>query len=133
MVQVIEIPANSFEREVKEADKPVVVEFWRRSCSNCQKFKPIYEKLPDIFGDKVKFLKMNMFLSLENLKLAEGFGVEETPTLKLFCKGREIGEIIGYRPFDKVVKEIEETLEREEYCHKQSTPIEDAVLKVGFT
>ncbi len=69
-------------------------------------------------GNKVKFLKMNMFLSLENLKLAEGFGVEETPTLKLFCEGREIGEIIGYRPLDKVVKEIGEILEREEYCHR---------------
>lgn len=102
MERVVEIPANSFDREVKGSDKPVVVEFWIRSCSNCQKFKPVYEKLPEIFGDKVKFLKMNMFLSLENLKLAEGFGVEETPTLKLFCEGREIGEI----------------LEREEYCHR---------------
>jgi hypothetical protein len=49
---------------------------------------------------------MNMFLSLENLKLAEGLGVEETPTLKLFCKGREIGQIIRYMPLDKATKEI---------------------------
>ena len=122
MEQVVEIPANSFNREVKGSDKPVVVEFWIRSCSICQKFRQVYEKLPEIFGDKVKFLKMNMFLSLENLKLAEDFGVEETPTLKLFCVGREIGEIIGYRPLDKVVKEIEEILEREGSCRRQSTP-----------
>jgi thioredoxin-related protein len=63
---------------------------------------------------------MNMFLSLENLKLAEGLGAEETPTLKLFCKGREIGQIIGYKPLDKVVREIEEILEPEGYCHGQS-------------
>jgi len=59
---------------------------------------------------------MNMFLSLENLKLAEGLGVEETPTLKLFCKGKEIGQIIGFKPLDEVVKEIEEVLDPEEHC-----------------
>ena len=61
-----------------------------------------------------------MFLNLENLKLAEGLGVEETPTLKLFCKGREIGQIIGYKPLDEVVKEIEEILDPEEYCEWKS-------------
>jgi len=100
----------------------VIIEFWVRSCSNCKKFRPIYDKLPEIFGDKAKFLKMNMFLSLENLKLAEGLGVEETPTLKLFCKGREIGQIIGYMPLDKATKEIEDIFKREKYCNKQNTP-----------
>jgi len=119
MNQIAEIPADSFERTVKRGDKPVIVEFWIKSCGNCQKFRPVYEKLPEIFGDKVEFLKMNMFLSLQNLKLAEGLGVEETPTLKLFCKGEEIGQIIGFKPLDEVVKEIEEILERKQYCQSQ--------------
>jgi thiol-disulfide isomerase/thioredoxin len=94
----------------------VIIEFWIRSCENCQKFKPIYERLPEILGDRAYLLKMNMFLSLENLKLAEGLGVEETPTLKFFCKGREIGQIIGYRSLDDVVEEIKEILEKERGC-----------------
>jgi len=120
--QVVEIPANSFGRTVNGAHKPVIIEFWIKSCSNCQKFRPVYEKLPEIFDDKVDFLKMNMFLSLDNLKLAEGLGVEETPTLKLFCKGREIGQIVGYRSLDDVVKEIEEVLERARYCQGEKVP-----------
>ena len=120
MVNVVEVSSKTFDKEVKAADKPIVIEFWIRSCGYCQKFKPIYEKLPEIFGNKVKFLEMNMFKSLENLKLAEGFGVEETPTLKFFCKDKEIGEIVGFRPLDKVVEEIEEILIREEYCKKQN-------------
>jgi thioredoxin 1 len=110
MTEAVEILAKSFEREVKKADRPVVIEFWIHSCSFCQKFKPIYEQLPMVFKDKIKFLKMNMFLTLDNLKLAEGLGVEDTPTLKLFCKGEEIGEIIGYRSHDVVTKEIKELL-----------------------
>ena len=114
MNQIAEIPADSFERAVKGSDKSVIIEFWIESCEKCQKFKPVYAKLPEIFGNKIKFLKMDMFLSLENLKLAEGLGVEETPTLKLFRKGREIGQIIGYKPLEKIVKEIEKILEPED-------------------
>lgn len=119
MVQVVEISANNFDAEVKKVNIPIIVEFWIRSCVYCQKFKPIYEQLPEIFGDKVKFFAMNMFQSLENLRLAEGFGVEDTPTLKFFCMGTEIGEIIGYRPLEKAMEEIEAILECEDYCQKQ--------------
>jgi thioredoxin 1 len=117
MDQVVEVPADSFDVEVKRSKKPIVVEFWIKSCSICKKFNPVYEKLPQVFGDKVRFFKMNMFLSLENLKLAEGFGVEETPTLKVFCEGREIGEIVGYNSLDKVVKQIDRVIESDEDCH----------------
>jgi thioredoxin 1 len=120
MNQVVEIPADSFDRVVKESYKPIIVEFWIKSCEKCQRFRPVYERLPGIFGEKADFLKMNMFLSLENLKFAEGLGVEETPTLKLFCKGREIGQIIGYRSLDDIVREIKEILDRERYCQGQN-------------
>lgn len=122
MIKVAEISAGSFEKLVKESGQPVVIEFWMRSCSYCQKFAPIYEKLPATFDDKVTFLKVNMLQSLENLKLAEGLGVEDTPTLKLFCRGREAGEIIRPKTLDITVRAIKAILEREEYCKKRSTP-----------
>jgi len=112
--------ADALEKTTRESDRPVVIEFWIKSCPNCQKFKPVYEKLPEKFNDKIAFYKMNMFSSLANLKFAEGFGVEDTPTLKLFCKGREIGQIVGYRTLEQVVREIDEMLEPEPDCHGQS-------------
>lgn len=115
-MQIIEISAGSFDDEVAGSDKPVVLEFWVRSCGQCQKFKPVYEKLPEVFGDKVKFLRMNMLKSIENLRMAEGLGVEATPTTKLFCGDRVVGEIVGYRTLEEAVREIEEILEREDYC-----------------
>jgi thiol-disulfide isomerase/thioredoxin len=117
-MSVIEIPADSFIVEVEEAREPIVMEFWRKTCEYCKKFNPIYEKLPEIFDNKIKFFKMEMLKSLENLRLAEGFGVEETPALKFFCLGKEIGEIVGYRSLEEVVKEIKEVFRREEYCRK---------------
>lgn len=110
-MSVVDVQADSFDREVKGGDRPVVVEFWIKSCPNCQKFRPVYESLPEIFGDKVKFFKVDMFRSLENLRLAEGLGVEETPTVKIFHEGEEIGEVVGYRSLDDVVSEIREILQ----------------------
>ena len=123
---VEEIPAFAFDSEVRGADGPVVIEFWIRSCSECQRFKSVYEQLPAVFGGSVKFVKMNMFLSLENLRLAEGFGVEETPTVKLFCSGKEVGEVVGYRPLDNAVTEIKEILEREKCYNHYDTLSNDA-------
>ena len=113
MTHVREIPASSFDSEVTQTGHPVVVQFWIRSCSHCQRFKPAYEQLPQIFGVHVTFVKLNMFRSLENLRLAEGFDVEDTPTLKIFCKGRDVGELVGYRSLDTVVRELKDILERE--------------------
>jgi thioredoxin 1 len=117
MTQVVELSAVDFDSTIKKSNRPVVLEFWIRSCTFCQKFKPIYEQLPSIFEDKVKFYQMNMLLTLENLHLAESLGVEDTPTLKLFCKGNEIGELIGYRSLDIVKTEIESILQEKD-CYR---------------
>lgn len=117
MTQVVELSATAFDSVIKQSNRPVVIEFWIRSCTFCQKFKPIYEQLPSIFENKVNFFQMNMFLTLDNLHLAENLGVEDTPTLKLFCKGKEIGELIGYRSLQVVKTEIEDILQTED-CYE---------------
>ncbi len=109
MADIPDIQAGSFDDEVKNAGGAVVLEFWIRSCSGCQKFKPVYDQLPEVMSNRIKFLRMNMMKSIENLRLAEGMGVEQTPTTKVFCNGAEVGEVVGYRPLEEAVKEIEGT------------------------
>jgi hypothetical protein len=60
---------------------------------------------------------MDMLRNLDNLRLTESFGVEETPTLKIYCRGKEVGETIGYMSLNDVVNKIEEILERNDICH----------------
>jgi thioredoxin 1 len=110
VTDIHDIQAESFDDEVKNTVGAVVLEFWLRSCSGCQKFKPVYDMLPELMGDKIKFLRMNMLKSIENLRLAEGLGVEVTPTTKIFCNGDEVGEIVGYRSLEEAAEEIEGAL-----------------------
>ena len=107
---VKDISAEEFEREVKGSESPAVLEFWVRSCDQCRKFKPVYESLPEAFGGKVRFLRMNMLKSMENLWLAEGMGVEQTPTTKVYCSGGEVGTMVGYLPLEEAEKTITELL-----------------------
>lgn len=107
MSNVADIQAKDFDSEIAAPNKPVVVEFWIKSCGNCKKFKPVYEKLSERFGERLRFTRVNMFESVENLRLAEGLGVEETPTVKLFYKSKEIGQLIGFKPLDTANEELE--------------------------
>ncbi len=66
---------------------------------------------------------MNVLGSPENQRLAIGLGVLGTPTLKFFCDGRVVGEIVGYRPLEQLVEEIEEMLAKKDECLEQSTPL----------
>jgi len=123
MSKVMEIQADAWEGEVLKADKPVVVDFWHHMCGWCLKLNPVYEQLPERFGDRVKFVKVNVLGSPENQRLAIGLGVLGTPTLKFFCDGRVVGEIVGYRPLEQLVEEIEEILAKKDECLEQSTPL----------
>ena len=105
MEKVVDIQANDLE-EVNVSNQTVILEFWIKSCPHCSKFKSVYEQLPNHFGGNVKFFRMNMFTSIENLRLAESLSVKQTPTTKVFCKGREIGEILGYKPLDEAIEEL---------------------------
>lgn len=121
--KVVEIQAGDWEREVLRSEKPVVVDFWHPMCGWCLRLNPIYDQLPERFGDRVKFLKVNVLQSPENQRLALSLGILGTPTLKLICNGRFVGEIVGYRPMDRLIEEIERLLEKKEECLGQSTPL----------
>jgi thioredoxin 1 len=123
MSKVVEIRADAWESEVLKADRPVVVDFWHHMCGWCNKLNPVYEQLPERFGDRVKLVKVNILESPENQRLAIGLGVLGTPTLKFFCDGREVGEIIGYRPLDRLVEEIDDILKKKDECLEKSTPL----------
>jgi len=112
MSNVVDIQAKDFDSEIAESKNPVVVEFWIKSCGNCKKFKPVYEKLSEIFGDKLTFMRVNMFQSVANLRLAEGLGVEETPTVKLFYKSEEIGQMTGFKPLETATEELEAIIKK---------------------
>jgi len=83
-VQGVEVQADAWEREVLRAEEPVVVDFWHPICGWCLTLNPVYEWLPERFGERVKLGKVNALGSPENQRLAIGLDILGTPTIKVF-------------------------------------------------
>jgi thioredoxin 1 len=89
---ILEVGDSSFESEVLQSDKPVLVDFWAPWCGPCRAIAPIVEELAEDFGDKVKFTKCNVD---ENPTTPTKYGIKSIPTLIFFKDGEIQDKVIG--------------------------------------
>ena len=87
-----EVEDGSFESEVLQSDKPVLVDFWAPWCGPCKAIGPVVEELANDFGDKVKFTKCNVD---NNPVTPSKYGIKAIPTLILFSEGNVVDQITG--------------------------------------
>jgi thioredoxin 1 len=120
----IDIQSSEWMELVESEERPVMVEYWHHKCVACKQMKPIYEAQPELFGNEIKFIRMNLLESKENRKFAIRGGVRSTPTFILYCQGRPVGQIIGSRRTDDFTDEIRALVDNAENC-LMATPLEE--------
>lgn len=123
MDEVIDIDHQGFEEQVLGSGKPVVVEYWHHKCPSCMEMKPVYERMPDEMGGRIRFTRMNLLESRENRTHAIKEGVRSTPTFILYCRGRPTGVIIGAWGLEDFKAELENLLRMKDTC-LMGTPLE---------
>ena len=89
---IMEIGDSSFDSEVLQAEKPVLVDFWAPWCGPCRAIAPIVEELAEALGDTVKFTKCNVD---ENPVTPTKYGIKSIPTLIFFKDGKVLDKIVG--------------------------------------
>ena len=92
---ILEIGDSSFDAEVLQSEKPVLVDVWAPWCGPCRAIAPMVEELAAAFGDKVKFAKCNVD---ENPATPSKFGIKSIPTLIFFNQGKVLDKIVGIVP-----------------------------------
>jgi thioredoxin 1 len=55
--------------------------------------------------------------------IAQRYGVMGLPTIKMFCQGRPIGEIIGYMQGSRLKAELDRVIQSQRECLQSSSPI----------
>ena len=95
MAGTLEVTDATFEAEVLNSDKPVVLDFWAEWCAPCRQISPIINQLAEQYGDRVKVVKMNIDESPET---PGKYGVRAIPTVLAFQNGQVVQQLQGARP-----------------------------------
>ena len=95
MALVREVTDESFERDVLQAEAPIVVDFWAPWCGPCRAVGPILEQFAAEQDGRIVFTKVNID---QNPVFASRYGVLSIPTVILFAEGEAQETVIGARP-----------------------------------
>jgi len=117
------VDARDWQAEVLDSKEPVVVDFWHEQCGWCRRLEPELSEVAKEFSGKAKFVRLNILSGPRNTLLAHKYGVMSTPTLVMFCRGRIIETLVGYRPKDTLKIKLQDMLDRFDECLNKSTPL----------
>src|SRR5438094_6717348 len=95
------VTESSFEQEVLQSDKPVIVDFWAEWCGPCHAVAPVLDKIVEERADELKLVKINVD---EEQELMIRYGVQSIPTIVLFRDGAPAAAVIGAQPKGAIEK-----------------------------
>ncbi|MDP3386970.1 MAG: thioredoxin domain-containing protein [Eubacteriales bacterium] len=87
---MLELNKDNFEEEVLKSEGVTLVDFWGDSCEPCKALMPDVEVLADMYGDKIKFAKLN---TTKARRVAISQRVLGLPTLLIYKDGSIVEEI----------------------------------------
>ncbi len=106
-----EINAADFQQEVLNGGK-VVLDFFSTECPPCEALAPKFEAMAELYGEKIKFLKI---FRQGNRELATELGVSSSPTLLFFDNGKQILDTIsGGIKKSEIVERLDKMLTAQE-------------------
>jgi len=89
------VTEQSFEDEVLQSDKPVIVDFWAEWCGPCHAVAPVLDRIVEESNGDLKLFKVNID---EQPALSQRYGVQSIPTMILFKNGEPAAAAIGAQP-----------------------------------
>ena len=101
-MKTVKITNDNFEKEVKESNQPVLIDFWASWCGPCMKQGPVMDEIAEEYGN-IKVGKINVD---EEQELAIKFGVSSIPTLMYFRDGKVVKTLVGLRSKEQIAQDL---------------------------
>ncbi len=102
--KVREVSDSSFEKDVLQSEKPVLVDFWAEWCAPCRMIAPTVEAVAEQFDESASVVKLNVDNSPST---ADKYGIKGIPTLILFSEGKEVERVVGATSKESISRIIE--------------------------
>lgn len=99
---------GTWDEDVLQSAKPVLVDFWAEWCQPCKVLAPTIQALAEEFSDKVKVGKLNVD---DNGAVSEKYRIRGIPTVLLFKNGEVKEQVVGLTSKDNLSKLIKKHLD----------------------
>jgi len=93
--EICDVDDNTFDTQVLQSDRPVLVDFWAFWCGPCNSIEPVVEKLAEAHGDQIRITRCNVD---HNPKTRAKYGIKGIPTLLFFKAGEPVDKLTGLVP-----------------------------------
>lgn len=90
--RIVHVTDDSFEQEVLQASKPVLVDYWADWCGPCKMIVPVLDEIADEYEGRVRIAKLNID---DNPNTPPRYGIRGIPTLMLFKEGEVEATKVG--------------------------------------
>jgi thioredoxin 1 len=97
------VTTASFQADVLDNPKPVMVDFWAEWCGPCRMVSPILDEIATEYADKIDIVKVNVD---EEPELAMQYGVTGIPMMAVFQGGTIAKQMVGAKPKTAIVEDL---------------------------
>ena len=102
-----DVTSASFQADVLDSARPVLVDFWAEWCGPCRMVSPILDEISVEYADKISIVKVNVD---NEPALAEKYGITGIPALQVFKAGELVKSMVGAKPKAVLVNDLAEFL-----------------------
>jgi thioredoxin 1 len=97
------VNSGTFDAEVLQSPKPVIVDFWAPWCGPCRAVAPVVEQIATMRGGAYKVVKCNID---ESPDIAQRYEIKSIPLVALFRNGRMERASLGAKPRPQLEAEL---------------------------
>jgi thioredoxin 1 len=105
MSDLKQVTDASFQKDVLDSGKPVLVDFWAPWCGPCRMIAPILDQIAAEHADSLEIVKVNID---ENPEIAAKYGVLNIPMLNVYVKGEVAKTIVGAKPKRALLNDLQD-------------------------